>query len=77
MIIDKESPVYPYMQIAGHLRQRIADGEITRQLPSYTELMDEADASLGTVQRAIKVLIEEGLVFTVRGRGTYVRKDEA
>ena len=67
-----ESPVPPYLQIAGNLRQRIADGEITSKLPSYTALMGESDKSLGTVQRAVKVLINEGLVFTVRGHGTFV-----
>jgi GntR family transcriptional regulator len=75
MIIDPGSPVYPYQQLAAHLRDRIAAGEITGVLPSYTALCAETGLSLGTVQRAVQVLADEGLVFSVRGRGVFVRKD--
>lgn len=71
-----ESPVHPYLQIAGNLRQRIADGEITSKLPSYTELCAESGMTLGTVQRAVKVLVREGLVFTVPSRGVFVSPKE-
>jgi DNA-binding GntR family transcriptional regulator len=43
--------------------------------PSYTRLIDEAGMSLGVVQRAIRVRVGEGLVFTVPGRGFYVGQD--
>lgn len=76
MNIDPDSPVYPYQQLAAHLRQRIADGEITGRLPSYTELVTETGLSLGVVQRAIKVLVDEGLVVTSQGHGVFVRKGE-
>jgi DNA-binding GntR family transcriptional regulator len=74
VIIDHASPVYPYLQIAGQLREQIADGTITGMLPSYTKLQEDSGMSPGTVQRAVKVLVDEGLVFTVRGRGTFVRQ---
>lgn len=74
MKIDHDSPVHPYLQLAGILREQIADGSVTAALPSYTTLVEESGLSLGTVQRAIKVLVDEGLVETVRGRGVYVKR---
>jgi len=40
--IDVTSPVYPYEQIAGQLRDAIASGEITDRLPSVTEIAESA-----------------------------------
>lgn len=72
MKIDESSPEHTYLQLARLLRERIAAGEITSQLPSLTDLTEETRLAVGTVRRAIKVLIDEGLVRTVPGRGTYV-----
>jgi len=70
--IDESSPEHSYRQLAELLRARIAGGEITSRLPSITELTEETGLAVGTVRRAIKVLIDDGLVHTVPGRGTYV-----
>jgi GntR family transcriptional regulator len=75
VIIDPDSPVYPYQQLAANLRDRIAAGEITGPLPSYTTLCADTGLSLGTVQRAVQLLVDEGLVIAVRGRGVFVRHD--
>lgn len=63
------------MQVAAYLRERIENGEITGKLPSLTELMEETGLSLNTVQRAVRVLRDEGLVYAVHGRGIFVSKD--
>ena len=60
------------MQLAGQLRARIEAGEINPVLPSIMELTEETGLSVNTVRRAIKLLIAEGLVYTVPGRGTFV-----
>ena len=75
--MDVTSAEYPYMQIARQLRQRIASGEITDQLPSLWNLMDEIEPRPGynTVRKAIAVLKDEGLVETAPGRGTFVRRE--
>jgi GntR family transcriptional regulator len=73
MHVDPDSPEHPYQQLAAHLRQQIADGTITSRLPSYYMLMDETGLSLGAIQRTIRLLASEGLVFTVPGRGVFVR----
>ena len=76
MIIDPNSPDHPFEQLAAHLREQIADGTITGLLPSFTALVAETGLSLGTVQRAINKLVDEGLVFKVQGRGVFVKRDE-
>ena len=70
--IDESSPDWPYQQAAARIRDRIAAGEIGPRLPSYMDLAHELDVSPMTVQRAIKVLVDEGLVVTYPGRGTFV-----
>ena len=72
MKIDETSPEHPYLQLAGLLRADIASGKITNQLPSITKLTEETRLAVGTVRRAINILVKEGLVETVPGRGTFV-----
>jgi len=76
VIIDPTSPVHPYLQLAAQLRQQIANGTITGPLPSYEALVSQTGLSKGVIQRAIKVLVDEGLVFTVQGRGVFVKRPE-
>jgi DNA-binding GntR family transcriptional regulator len=70
--IDAGSPDWPYQQVAARIRERIASGELGPRLPSYMTLAHELEVSPMTVQRAIGVLRDEGLVVTVPGRGTFV-----
>lgn len=72
--IDHEGPVTPYRQLAEILKARIARGDWTegRPIASETRLVQEYGLARSTVRRAIAVLVEEGVVWTVQGRGTYV-----
>jgi GntR family transcriptional regulator len=70
--IDQTSPEHPYQQLAGLLRADIESGKITSQLPSITQLTEETGLAVGTVRRAINILVKEGRVETVPGRGTFV-----
>ncbi len=70
--IDPSSPVHPYRQLADQLRALIQAGEITNQLPSITKLTEATLLAVGTVRRGIDILVKEGLVETVPGRGTFV-----
>ncbi|HTW02149.1 MAG TPA: winged helix-turn-helix domain-containing protein [Streptosporangiaceae bacterium] len=72
MKIDETSPEHPYLQLAGLLRADIESGKITNQIPSITKLTEETRLAVGTVRRAINILVKEGLVETVPGRGTFV-----
>jgi len=72
--IDPQSPKHPYKQVAARLREQINRGEITAQLPSITDLTAQTGLAVGTVRRAIGILVKEGLVQTVPGRGTFVKR---
>lgn len=62
------------MQLAGLLREGIRAGEIGPRIPSIMELADQTGLSPATVKRALRLLREEGLIYAVPGRGTFVRK---
>lgn len=73
MAVDPGSHVPAYEQLAEILRDRINAGEwATGPLPSVKALQDTYDVGRDTVFRAIGVLRDDGLVFTVKRRGTYV-----
>ena len=74
MKIDNDSPEHPYVQLAGLLRDRIKAGDIGPRVPSIMELADETGLSAATVKRALGLLRDEGLIYAVPGRGTFVRK---
>ncbi len=75
MEIDIHSPEPSYLQLAAKLRARITSGELgpRDRLPSIKTLTQETGLAVGTVRRAIGVLVDEGLAYTVSGRGTFVR----
>jgi GntR family transcriptional regulator len=77
--IDPLSEVPSYRQLAAVLRARIASGEIEdrKPLPSITYLVQETGLAVGTIRKAIGVLVDEGLAVTVPGRGTYARTPKA
>jgi len=61
---------------AAILRTRITKGEWRNgPLPSVKQLQQEHDVGRDTVLRAVEILRDEGLVFTVPRRGTYVSPD--
>lgn len=66
-----------YMEIALALKEKIVDGKYTEGsiLPNQEDLAKEFNTSRVTVRKAIQVLIDEGLLFTRRGAGTYVRNN--
>lgn len=71
--IDHGGAEFPYRQLATILRQRIVSGEYPagRQLPSIMAFMAEFELAAKTVQRALKVLEDEGLIITVPNRGSF------
>ena len=73
MPIDKTSPEWPRKQVTDRIRRGIASGEIGPRLPSLAVLAEEMGVSPMTVQKALAVLKDEGLVYSVPGLGTFVR----
>jgi len=63
-----------YQQIADRLRAQIANGALVpgERLPSEPDLAAEYEASRNTVRLAIALLINQGLVVSRQGLGTFV-----
>ncbi|MFJ9671286.1 GntR family transcriptional regulator [Streptomyces sp. NPDC101221] len=77
--IDHEGPVTPYRQLAEILKARIARGDWAegRPIASENSLVQQYGLARTTVRRAIAALVEERVVWTVQGRGTYVGQPPA
>jgi GntR family transcriptional regulator len=72
--VDPDSATPVYVQVADILRSRIDAGQLLpdRPVPSETQLQQEFGVARGTARKAIALLRDQGLVVTVRGRGSYV-----
>jgi LacI family transcriptional regulator len=67
-----------YLQVARHLRERIADETypLSSALPPEMKLASRLGVSRATLRHALRLLTEEGLVQPVPGRGTFVTEPE-
>jgi GntR family transcriptional regulator len=75
IVIDPTGPIAPYRQLASILRKRIANGTLpagTRITES--DITEEFEVARNTARRALAILREEGLVYTMPQRGSYVGK---
>jgi DNA-binding GntR family transcriptional regulator len=72
-MVDPDSPVLAYLQVADLLAARIESGDLKGRMPAERDLASEFGVAYGTVRRAMEVLRERGLVESVHGRGTFVR----
>ncbi|WP_042378811.1 GntR family transcriptional regulator [Streptacidiphilus melanogenes] len=66
----------PYLRAADELRADIARGryKVGDQLPGAPELEKRFGVAPMTLRNAMRVLREEGLIYAVQGRGTFVRQ---
>lgn len=68
-----------YSQLREKLRERILDGTYGahQQLPTESELTSTYKVSRITVRQALSDLQKEGLLFKIRGKGSFVSKPKA
>jgi GntR family transcriptional regulator len=73
--VDHRSPTPLYVQLAAILREQITSGELASNAPLASEsyLQQEHGVSRVTVRKAVEVLRNEGLIYTLPQRGSYVR----
>jgi GntR family transcriptional regulator len=71
--VKRLAPGIAYQSLAQLLRDAIARGEFSdgRRLPTEAQLTADYGVSRQTVRRALEELAAEGLIFRVRGRGTF------
>ena len=76
-MIDPDSAVPPYEQVAFMLRDEIAEGTLTGRIPSVHTIAEAHRVSHRTAARALSILKGEGVIVSVPGKGHYVRGHEA
>jgi GntR family transcriptional regulator len=72
-VIDPDSAVPPYEQVAKALRDEIAEGTLAGQLPSIHTISQHHQVSHRTAARALSILKGEGMILSVPGKGHFVR----
>ena len=75
--LNTHSPLYN--QIKDILKVRILEGvyQPNQQMPSETELLTKFGVSRITIRQALGELQNEGLIFRVHGKGTFVSRPRA
>lgn len=75
-MLDRNKSIPLYHQIRDVLRDSLFGGDYRpgKQIPSEKELIAKYGVSRITVKQAINSLVQEGLLYKVRGKGTFVAK---
>jgi len=74
--VDPLAPVPPYRQIAEIIKRAILSGQYppNTRIPTESELVETYEVARSTARRAVAALRDQGLVYTVPARGTYVAR---
>lgn len=73
--LDYNSSLPMYEQIKEAIKQNIYNGELTHHdpLPSIRQLAKDLNVSMMTTKRAYTDLEHEGFIYTLSGKGTFVK----
>ena len=65
-----------YRQIAATIKKQISAGKYQpgQSLPTEAQLREEFSVSRVTIRQAIKLLVDEDILESIQGSGTYVRR---
>jgi GntR family transcriptional regulator len=74
MQLSNRSPISLYVQLKDLLAQEIRENKLKPhdQIPSERELCDKYSLSRTTVRQGISLAINEGLLYRIQGKGTFV-----
>lgn len=77
LIIDSNKPVY--LQIKNHIKNLITKGllPINSKLPSTRELSLILNVSRNSILNAYEELKTEGLIYSIKGKGTFVKEQSS
>ncbi|MBM7553028.1 GntR family transcriptional regulator [Thalassobacillus pellis] len=77
-MLNKNSPLPMYYQIEEDIKRRINTGEFKagEVIPSERALTDMYDVSRMTVRQAVNNLVQEGILYREKGKGTYVTEEK-
>ncbi|GAB6099950.1 GntR family transcriptional regulator [Halanaerocella petrolearia] len=78
MELNENSPIPLYYQLENIIRERIEKEEyqVGDKIPSLTELSKKFNLSKMTISKAINNLVEEGVLYRERGKGTFVSEEK-
>lgn len=67
-----------YMQLRDSIIKKIEDGEYlpNEMIPSEREMAQLYDINRMTVKNAIEVLVRDGYLYRIQGKGTFVRGEK-
>ncbi|MFW5889726.1 MAG: GntR family transcriptional regulator [Bacillota bacterium] len=74
--LDKNSPLPLYFQLKNIIKEKIENGELkpNDRIESERELEEKYNISRPTIRQALKELVNEGLLYREKGKGTFVAK---
>ncbi|MCH6267261.1 GntR family transcriptional regulator [Neobacillus citreus] len=74
--LQSDSVIPLYHQLKERLKQSIDSGDWKPgdQIPSEHQLMNDYNVSRNTAKKAIEELVQDGLLYRVQGKGTFVAK---
>lgn len=74
-MIDHNAPIPAYIQLMNHFSAAIAQGEYAPgdKLPSESAMCRDFGVSRTTVRQALQLLTQQDLIFSVHGRGSFVK----
>lgn len=67
-----ESSIPLHIQLSGLLKEEILKGAMKEKIPPERELMEQYSVSRSTVRRSVAALINDGILESRRGSGTYI-----
>lgn len=76
LVPGSEPGLSRYASLAQALRARVVAGQWSpgSALPAESQLAKEHGVALGTMRRALELLVEQGFIERIHGRGTFVRQ---
>lgn len=74
--LDKDIPIPLYFQLKEKIKEKIVNGKLMPgdMIPSERELSEKYNISRPTIRQALQGLVNEGLLYREKGRGTFVAK---